>query len=275
MKPLLFHWHGAETCEPLRICISDRLSPLLPHAHGELEIMFFYRSAGGEYLCDGERMPFAAADTLIVNPWEIHSCDDFGVGGMAACIIADVGMLSVPSVRHVRFSHRVAEPRLDASFRRLLSVLSDGGLHACERECAVYGIFYEILAVLSKHSRCLSQGAEGRGIGGILKYMEDNLCENLTLAALAKEFHLSKDRFYHVFKGATGFGPMQYIARQRIKRSCALLKDSDMSVQEIAEECRFCTSSYFSKKFSEYMHVSPHEYRKRMRSGETVSFLPQ
>ena len=44
--------------------------------------------------------------------------------------------------------------------------------------------------------------------------------------------------------------------------ACEYIKNTDMRISEIAQECNFCTSSYFCEKFKSFMKMTPNEYRK-------------
>ncbi len=48
----------------------------------------------------------------------------------------------------------------------------------------------------------------------------------------------------------------------RIQQSCTLLIESDLTISQIAYESGFSTLSFYNKKFSEIMQLSPSQYRK-------------
>lgn len=271
MKTLHFNWYNTSDRMPIRICISDSLEPLLPHSHDEIELMFFYQSDCCNYLCNSKNFLFSSKDTLVVNSGEIHSCANWGNDCTVACVIINTNMLSDLSIKYVKFLNKIYDMCLTNCFEKLKSVLSDNNLNICETECKIYSIIYDILSILSHYTTYKTNTIHRDDIKEILKYIDVNLCQNITLDILANKSYLSKDRFYHIFKEYTGFSPIKYILKQRIKKSCDLLKNSNMSIQEIALECNFCTSSYFSKKFLEYMKISPSKYRKNIHTHEKIS----
>lgn len=259
---MYFNWLDAD--KPIRICISDNLGKLLPHAHDEIELMYFYKSAGGKYSCGGKNISFTSKNLLVVNPWECHGCDDWGNACVAACVIINTKMLSALSIKGQVYENKISDIRLDADFNELRPLIFANNLNYTEKECRINSIIYNILGTLSHYAKEPTVKKRRRAeIDQILKFIDENISENLTLEMLAENACLSKDRFYHIFKEDVGVAPSKYIVKERIKKACGLLINTDMSVQEIADECGFCTSAYFSKIFSEYMDISPSGYRKQ------------
>ena len=55
---------------------------------------------------------------------------------------------------------------------------------------------------------------------------------------------------------------MEYIAKRRIQAAKELLTGTDMTIEDIAAETGFCTSSYFCKLFKKYEGITPTHFRK-------------
>ena len=89
--------------------------------------------------------------------------------------------------------------------------------------------------------------------------------ENITLADLAKEFHISTFHLAHAFKAACGYAPLQYITRRRIGEAQSLLIDTSLPITEIAIRTGYNSSSYFNKAFHKITGMSPRDYRKAYR----------
>lgn len=54
----------------------------------------------------------------------------------------------------------------------------------------------------------------------------------------------------------------------RLKRACALLADTDLSVTEIGIACGFGSTSYFTKLFHQQYGLTPGEYRSKRGQGD-------
>jgi AraC-like DNA-binding protein len=199
----------------------------------------------------------------VVNPKEIHACNRWCDGCQAICMIVDQRQLHTNSLSSLRFDNKItANDKIPRIMDDLLALLLS---EACEyeKDCRINALMYTLLAEIIKYSS--AKDAKIRinyDLSAVFDHIEQNLADKLTLGDLAEILHLSSDRFYHVFKEQTGISPTDYIISRRIEQSCSYLESTDMSISEIAQKCNFCTSSYFSKTFREYMGVTPKEYRK-------------
>ncbi|MBO0472875.1 helix-turn-helix transcriptional regulator [Enterococcus ureasiticus] len=54
-----------------------------------------------------------------------------------------------------------------------------------------------------------------------------------------------------------------YINILKVEESCRLLHETDLPLYRIATEVGFADSSYFTRVFTKYLKVTPHEYRKQ------------
>ncbi|MEG0006855.1 MAG: helix-turn-helix domain-containing protein [Aeromonas sp.] len=57
------------------------------------------------------------------------------------------------------------------------------------------------------------------------------------------------------------------LKKVRIKKACAWLAETDLSIQDISERLRFSSLSVFSRFFSTHMGSSPLHYRRRLGQG--------
>ena len=103
-----------------------------------------------------------------------------------------------------------------------------------------------------------------------IKFMESNLGETISIEEVAEVVHCSRARLFQVFKDSTGMTPNDYWQRLRIDRSLRMLTGSKKSITEIAMDCGFSTSQYFSSVFRKYSGVSPTDYRKQSNSFDQV-----
>lgn len=101
----------------------------------------------------------------------------------------------------------------------------------------------------------------------ISEYIGKNYGQDITLKSLSKDFAISEGYLSRKFKAVSGLGVNQYITYVRISHAEKLLRDSDLSVTEIAEKCGFCGSTYFSSVFRKVKGVPPLTYRKQERKG--------
>jgi len=93
-------------------------------------------------------------------------------------------------------------------------------------------------------------------------YIREHAHEKLTLDELAKAVYLSRSYLSRIFKAETGMNLSNYINRERIRRACSLLVNTDMSISHIAHAMGFDEQSYFTRIFTQTTGVSPSRYRQ-------------
>ncbi|MFZ6744099.1 helix-turn-helix domain-containing protein [Undibacterium sp. JH2W] len=114
----------------------------------------------------------------------------------------------------------------------------------------------------SKTTTC-SQYAQDKVLHGrILDYIEDQLDIQMNLEALATMANMSLLRFLRSFTHATGTTPHAYISERRLQRARLLLKNSNLSIAEIAADCGFAQQSHLGSTFKSRLGLSPQQYRK-------------
>jgi AraC-like DNA-binding protein len=91
--------------------------------------------------------------------------------------------------------------------------------------------------------------------------IDAHFMDDLSLDHFAKETLTSKFHFLKEFKRYTGFTPYNYLQMVRINNAKRLLKYSDISVCNIAEECGFNNVPNFFVTFKNKTGVTPLQFR--------------
>ena len=97
-----------------------------------------------------------------------------------------------------------------------------------------------------------------------LRFIADNLKEDLCLKNIARQMSLSPVYFHTLFKASVGKTLRDYVEEQRIKRAITLLQTTDYSLTKIAFECGFSSQSYFSYIFKRRMNQTPRKYAQEL-----------
>lgn len=95
----------------------------------------------------------------------------------------------------------------------------------------------------------------------LMKYMDANYAEPITLEDIANEFHISQSALSRFFKNEVGISPMKYITYRRIGEAQNLLENTNLSLGEIGSRLSFYDSSHFSSVFKKNVGVTPSQYR--------------
>jgi transcriptional regulator GlxA family with amidase domain len=92
---------------------------------------------------------------------------------------------------------------------------------------------------------------------------------------LAKVSGVSEAHFARSFKLAFGLPPHRYLLTRRVERATALLRDTDLSITEIAFVTGWASLGTFGRTFRDIIGRSPGAVRARERtSGHQLSRVP-
>lgn len=93
--------------------------------------------------------------------------------------------------------------------------------------------------------------------------MLQRFAEEIDLEDLAKRHGMGYTLFRRAFKERTGYTPHAYIVEIRLNRAKSLLRDTPMSVEEIATTVGFSSLSYFSQVFRSRFGMSARAWRAK------------
>jgi len=96
-----------------------------------------------------------------------------------------------------------------------------------------------------------------------LRLIEERYNEKLTLEYISREIGCSKYYLSRQFKADTGMAIHGYLILFRISKARVLLQNTNLTVENIAEEIGFSCVSNFIRTFAEYENVTPYQYRRQ------------
>ncbi|MFN4147777.1 MAG: AraC family transcriptional regulator N-terminal domain-containing protein [Runella sp.] len=101
-------------------------------------------------------------------------------------------------------------------------------------------------------------------ISFIIRYIRENLNEDLSVEILSKKAHMSESNFYRTFKHELGTTPNDFIIEERLKLAESLLQNPKGSVKEAYLASGFNSFSYFCRLFKKKKKVSPSEFKEQV-----------
>ena len=107
-------------------------------------------------------------------------------------------------------------------------------------------------------------GVYHAGLISCIELMESNIEQPLSTSELAGMVNVSNRQLERLFKTYLDTTPTLYYQQLRLKAGYELLKQTTMSVLEVASTTGFSSSDYFSRRFRVQFGVSPTEARKRI-----------
>ncbi len=101
------------------------------------------------------------------------------------------------------------------------------------------------------------------------RLIADNLSTLPGLADIARSVGTYREKLSHVFREQTGMTVFAFIRETRIRRGEALLKDTDIDVQDIALMIGFNNAGNFATAFRERLGVTPSAFRQAIQHKKT------
>ena len=250
------------------------------HAHSEWE---FNLILDGEFCvtCDDQVVTLTKGDFWIAAPWTFH------------CFRS----LSNQVVRAVLSFHTQEPHHGPAYSARALS----------ENELSLAKMCVDDMIVLCKNSRKIYDGADERFndckkmceilfskvywseskvlVNGsskaqhykeAIRYMEQHICEKITIEELSKELHISPTLLKAAFKEYANGGISEYFTGMKIRYAKDLLLEGN-SISYVSDYLGFSSQNYFSSVFKKIMGQTPKKYQmqhiklRELAEGEIFS----
>lgn len=96
-------------------------------------------------------------------------------------------------------------------------------------------------------------------------YLDIHYKEKISLDNLADRFLINKYTLSRNFKNQFGTSIISYLLMTRITHAKQLLRFTEMSVEEVGNECGISPLYYFSRIFKQVEGISPMDYRSQWR----------
>ena len=252
-----------------------------PHFHEDLEFISITKGNTG-YNINGEKIYLEPGDTLMVNSSQIHFnfttqkegcsyyiailhpsllCSNFYV--QSHFIDPIINNRNLP---YIHFKH--GESFSDIIFNDVESVID-----SIDSELSITITFLNLFndvyrwcrshQILEHSNQMLSTDSSFKNM---LKFIQTHFAENITLSDIANAGDVSKTHCNTLFKQYTGNTPIDSLNRYRVERVAHYVKNTKLSMSEIAEKTGFSGASYMTETFKKYYGVAPRVYASQESS---------
>ncbi|SFF20685.1 Response regulator receiver domain-containing protein [Paenibacillus algorifonticola] len=114
---------------------------------------------------------------------------------------------------------------------------------------------------MSSKSRPGAQQVRNRSFKGILQYVDEHYREDLTISFLSEHFNVNANYISQLFRKEMGTTFTQYITALRMDYACRLLSETDLPINEVAEQSGYSDYFYFTRIFKRAKGTTPSSYR--------------
>ena len=256
--------------------------PRVPlHWHDELELIYIKKGMGRitvdflEYKVKGPAL-------VLILPGQLHSIDQLEDAFMEyENIIFNPSML-IPRQNDVTatdfllplMSGKVTVPTI---FTPVYPYYTDVimPIDACDEisktkpqgyELYIKSQLYQFFFILDNRCRNLTTGSNRKTLDKmkiVLKYIENNYMQKITIADIAATVDFSESHFMKFFKQHLHTTFTSYLNGYRLTIAARLLLTEDDSILSISERTGFNNLSYFNRLYKKEYQMSPRAYRNR------------
>lgn len=119
--------------------------------------------------------------------------------------------------------------------------------------------FYENIQMESQRK---PQNADLSILRNMIGFIQKNYTLKVTLADIAASGAIGQSKCCKLFAKYIGQTPNTYLTQYRLDKGTFLLKNTDMTITEIANAIGFNGSSYYAETFRKWYGKSPSEYKR-------------
>lgn len=252
------------------------------HWHEEIEIIRITKGTMLFYV-NGHKYLLAEGDGLIVNSKQLHyGCSVDGMDCDFYCIAVHPDLYNPDSDVYKKYVEKIIhndviegiyldknmpdEERILQSIDRLAQ-LYIGDLPGNELLChaALYHIWFYFYKILSGKYDLSIANIDNNLIlqRQMTNFIYKHYSEAVTLADIAAAGNVCRNKCCQLFKHYAQQSPINFLNNYRLKKSCELLKSTDLSITEVAAACGFNHLSYFEKLFYRQYAQTPRQYRDK------------
>lgn len=246
------------------------------HWHDEVEIIYITRGILHVYI-NGQDYTGSSGSIFIVNPKELHfmGSDDMSVAYYTILFPLEFisfqseDLLELTLFRPLRNGQKQFISALpdDGTLTRildqLLQIKQENGAfpyHQIKTRVLLLEFFEKLLEM--PEMVYTTSGSHTNQQREILTYIQQYHTEKITLADLARHFHLSEKYLSRYFKKHFYISFSQYLLHLRLSHAKNLLETSELSITEAAASSGFPSVSFFIRSFKSNYGITPLQYRK-------------
>ena len=234
-------------------------------------LIHYIISGKGTYECAGKSYSVKAGDLFLVFPNEVISYRADENDPWQYCWVGFNGtevqrMLNLTPFRHDNLVLSLPDQEL---CQRLIDIYEARGNKPTD-ELNMIGRLYLFLGkmVELQGSDLQETDVTSDYIENALKFIQYNYSHSIDISSIAASIGISRSHLYRVFIKHMGISPNDYLTQYRINRACSLLRNSNLTISNIANSVGYDDPLYFSRVFKKVKGISPSIYLKAMSTEE-------
>ncbi len=158
-------------------------------------------------------------------------------------------------------------------YQELLSqIIAVSGTTAAAEARMESGLLQFLAALMDNFGEAAPQSDTGYSyVQKAIRFIDRNYSSKIDIEQIAQSAGISRSHLYRLFMEYINLPPNVYLARYRIQKAAAFLKEEGLSVGEAAYSAGFSDPLYFSRVFKKYIGVPPSKFCERCNASASVN----
>ena len=115
-------------------------------------------------------------------------------------------------------------------------------------------------------SELLAQSAPAQPFETLVRKLHESPASDWSVERMAATLHMSTRTFHRRFVQTLGKTPLQFLARVRLEKACAMIERDRTALKTVARRCGFGTAVNMKNAFARRLGVTPTQYLTRFRA---------
>ena len=247
------------------------------HWHDDLEFILILEGQMS-YDVNGQKISLQTSEGLFVNSRCFHyGYSDAHAECLFLCILLSPQLLSIntyfvqnclnPLIQNTHFPYQKLSPAIQwqNAILRDLEALYEENLEniqpfvILEKSARIFRQLSENLNFFPDHDK---NAEDVLALTAMIGYVQKNYPNKILLKDISSAGNCCKTKCTSLFQKYLSTSPIIYLNRYRLEKSIFLLRNTAMSITEIAYTCGFSNTSYFCELFHKYYHITPMQCRR-------------
>ncbi len=270
--------------EQIAIHKHDRFVAFDAHNHDYIEMMYVYDGSITHHFKD-ETIVLKKGELLLMDMNVSHSLEAASEGDVAVNILIKREFFDSYFLQQIAHDSKISAFVVNAIYNKndseqylyfksgdnkklqalIVDILGEyfENINGMETAIRAYMLllFNELIRNYQKYlSETMVRKVDAAIVVDVVGYIDTHY-KTLTLKDMAEFFNYNSDYLGKQIKKMTGHSLRELVKMRKIKEAARLLKNTDMSIQEILETIQYSNASYFYKQFRKEFEMTPDDYR--------------
>ena len=247
------------------------------HWHDDLEFILILEGQMS-YDVNGQKISLQTGEGIFVNSRCFHyGYSDTHTECLFLCILLSPQLLSIntyfvqnclnPLIQNSHFPYQKLSPAIqwqNAILRDLEALFKENidnvqPFSILEKSAHIFRLLSENMNFFPDYDK---NAEDILALTAMIGYVQKNYPTKTLLKDISSAGNCCKTKCTSLFQKYLSTSPMLYLNRYRLEKSIFLLRNTAMSITEVAYACGFSNTSYFCELFHKYYHITPRQCRR-------------